>query len=150
VQYLKSTFACDIAFMPIPDVADFRVEILDSEKQAFLDRMKEQENNALADCWSRLHDVVAKAAQKLNDPKAVFRDSLIENIQDMCQLLPKLNVMDNPELEAMRVQVESLLTSVNPDNVRKSVSERRDTAAKLDDITAKMSAFMSGDANQAA
>lgn len=141
-EYLAKTFACEIAFMPIPEIGDFRVEILDSEKESFLNRMRETELNAVQDCWTRLHDVCAKAATKLQDSKSVFRDSLIENIQDMCQLLPKLNVTDDPNLETMRVQVEKLLTEVTPDVCRNSVVERNTAAAKLDDITAKMSAFM--------
>jgi hypothetical protein len=144
VGYLASTFSCEISFMPIPEVGDFRVQILDEEKQSFLARMKETENNALQDCWNRLHGVVSKAAEKLQNPESVFRDSLIENIQDICQLLPKLNVMDNPDLEAMRLQVEKLLCEVKPGDCRNSVAERKTAAAKLDDITSKMSVFMGG------
>lgn len=143
-EYLASTFSCEISFMPIPEVGDFRVQILDEEKTNFLNKMKETENNALQDCWTRLHSVVAKAASKLSDPQSVFRDSLIENIQDICTLLPKLNVTENPELEAMRVQVENILAEVKPEVCRHSVGGRKVAAAKLEDITAKMSAFMGG------
>jgi hypothetical protein len=88
--------------------------------------------------------VVSKAAEKLQNPESVFRDSLIENIQDICQLLPRLNVSDDPNLEAMRLQVEKLLTEVKPSDCRNSITERKTAAAKLDDITSKMSVFMGG------
>ncbi len=141
-SYLVSAFSCDASFLPLPDVSDFRVEILDAEKNDFLSRMANVESAAVRECWTRLHDVVAKAATKLQDDKAIFRDSLIDNITEICALLPKLNVTDCPDLEAMRVNVEKLVSGISADAVRESVDARKDAAAKLDDITAKMSAFM--------
>ena len=40
-QYLKKAFACKIAFMPVPNIDDFRVQILDEEKEVFLSKMKD-------------------------------------------------------------------------------------------------------------
>ena len=140
---LRGAFNCEITFMPIPDVADFRVEILDSERDSFLTRMTEVETAATRDCWHRLHDVVAKAAAKLQSPETIFRDSLISNISEMCALLPKLNVNDDTTLETMRQSVESLVASINPEACRANEIIRSDAATKLDEITAKMSAFMS-------
>lgn len=147
IAYLKNAFECDISFMPVPAVGDFRVEILDTEKDAFMRRMREVETTAMRECWTRLHDVVSKAAMTLSQDRAdgkpaIFRDSLIQNISDMCALLPKLNVTDDADLEAMRVKVEKLVSTISPDTCRESVIERQDVAAKLADITSKMSVFM--------
>lgn len=140
--YLSGAFNCEISFMPIPAVQDFRVDLLDSEKEAFLNRMQEIETTATKDCWNRLFDVVSKAASKLNQPNAVFRDSLIENITEICALLPKLNVTDDPNLEAMRQTVESSIATYSPDQLRQSKFDRDNAARQLDEITSKMSAFM--------
>lgn len=142
VSQLKGSFRCEVAFLPLPDVADFGTEILDSERDSFLTKMREVETNAMRECWTRLHDVVSKAAVRLQEPEAVFRDSLIQNIQDMCALLPKLNVTDNPDLERMRVEVEQLAAGMVPAQLRKSELVRTDAAQKLDAITSKMSVFM--------
>lgn len=144
---LENAFSCDVSFMPVPSVDDFRVEILDSEKDEFLKRMAEVETNAMRECWTRLHDVVSRAAstlasQRSDGKPAIFRDSLIENIQELCGLLPKLNVTDDPALEAMRVEVERIAAGISPDDCRKSVDARTEAARKLDDITSKMSVFM--------
>jgi hypothetical protein len=141
---LKHTFSCEVSFMPMPDVQDFRTEILESEKQDFLNKMRDVENDAAKECWERLYEVVTKATDKLKNPNSVFRDSLIENITDMCQLLPKLNVTDDANLETMRQSIETVISSVSTLDVRKSVSVRHETAKRLDEITDKMSAFMGG------
>ena len=142
VERLKKLFSCEISFMPVPNVDDFRVEILDSEKTDFLNKMKETESVAMKDCWTRLYDVVAKAAEKLKKPDAIFRDSLIENINEMCGLLPKLNVTDDANLESMRQTVESMVATLNPEKMRYNLNDRHDAASKLQEITSKMSVFM--------
>lgn len=144
VGKLRASYACEISFMPIPDVGDFRTEILDSEKQAFLKKMAEMEAEAMRDCWQRLHDVVSRAANKLATPDAVFRDSLLENISEMCNLLPRLNVVDDPALETMRQELESYISKVSAEACRASHGVRNDVATKLADIDSKMSAFMGG------
>lgn len=142
VASLTHAFACEISFMPMPDVKDFRVEILDSEKDQFISKMQDIESNAMRECWTRLYDVVSKAAVTLEKPEAVFRDSLIENITDICALLPKLNVTDNPDLEAMRSKVQAIVSNISPEVCRKSIEQRTHAATQLDEISAKMSAFM--------
>ncbi len=104
--------------------------------------MKQIETTAMQDCWKRLYSVVSKAAQKLNEPDAIFRDSLIENISDLCTMLPKLNVMEDPNLESMRQAIETTVGGINPDQVRDNAEVRKTAVQSLDEITSKMSAFM--------
>lgn len=142
VESLRDKFKCDISFMPIPDVDDFRVAISDAEKQTFLDSMKSIESAAMRDCWNRLHDCVSKAAMTLSNPASNIRHSLFENITECCTLLSKLNVTDDANLESMRRNVEKLAASVSVDNMRAMPNERDDAAKKLADLTSQMSAFM--------
>jgi hypothetical protein len=142
VAQLAHKFSCEVAFMPVPDIGDFRVEVLDSEKEAFLNRMREVESNAMRECWRRLYDVVQHAVGKLQTPGAQFKNTLIENITDMCKLLPRLNVTDDPELENMRRQVETLASKISPDMCRSSDGVRSAAASALADTMSKMSAYM--------
>lgn len=133
-ETLRKSFSCEIHFMPVPDVDDFRVEITDSEKKAFLESMQTVESEALKECWTRLNEVVSKAVDKLSDPSAVFRDSLIENIQELCQLLPKLNVTDDSTLEGTRLALEKAVASINPAVCRENNTARFDAAKTLGDL----------------
>lgn len=141
-DYLKETFSCEITFLPIPDAGDFRVEILDSEKETFLKNMARVEQDAARECWERLYKVVNKAAERIADPKAILRDSLLENVHEICALLPKLNVTDDPDLESMRIAVKKTVNSISTDDCRKVTSVREDAARVLANITDKMGAFM--------
>lgn len=141
---LANAFQCEVNFLPLPDVKDFRVEISDAEKRAFVNKMKAIETDAMRDVWTRLHDVVQKAAEKLAQPDAIFRDSLLDNVTDLCALLPKLNVTDDPELEKARVNVEKAVSKMKPEILRDNAKDRQDAAAKLAEISKTMGAFMGG------
>lgn len=142
VSTLGAKFKCSVDFMPMPDVQDFRTDVLDSEKQAFLEKMEEVKNKAMSEVWERLYTVVQNAAERLKDPEARFKNAMIENIQEMCQLLPKLNITDNPDLEAMRVSVEQTVSLISSNLCRDNATARQDAAQKLNNITAKMAGFM--------
>ena len=142
IAELAHLFHCDLNAMPLPDISDFRVEIGESERKAFIEKMRETESAAMRDCWERLHSVVKRATERLADPKAVFRDSLLDNISEICQLLPKLNVTDDPELEKARQAVEAVVNDVTPEILREAPSTRQTVADDLAEIAAKMSVFM--------
>lgn len=141
---LAHKFKMDMAVFPVPS-ADFRVSIGSEElsriQQDVERRVKEAEQAALKDVWQRLYDRVKHMAEKLADPKAIFRDSMLENTREICALLPRLNFSDDPNLEAMRQQVEASLLK-HPEALRNDPDLRRDTAAEAKAIMDKMGAFM--------
>lgn len=141
LEAIRNSFSCEVNFLPLPDVQDFRTEISETEKAKFVATLQATEKQAMRECWDRLYNVVSKAASKLNDPKGKFHDSLIENITEMCQLLPKLNINDDPTLESMRQSVESIASNLEPKFIRDNTQARHNAANKLDDVLSKMSAF---------
>jgi hypothetical protein len=95
----------------------------------------------MKEVWDRLYERVKHMAEKLADPKAIFRDTMVENTKELCALLPRLNFMDDPDLESLRQQVESSLLK-HPEALRNDPDLRRDTAAEAKQIMDKMSVFM--------
>lgn len=141
---IRNKFSMDMAVFPVPST-DFRVAIGSEEltriQQDVERRVKEAEQTALKDVWQRLFDRVKHMAEKLADPKAIFRDSMIENARELCSLLPRLNFNDDPNLEAMRQDVEGKLIK-HPEALRNDPDLRRDTAAEAKKIMDAMSVFM--------
>lgn len=139
-------FNMDLAVFPVP-TNDFRVSIASDEltriQQDVERRVQQAQSTAMNEVWQRLFDRVKHMAEKLSDPKAIFRDSMVENAREICALLPRLNFADDPNLEAMRQQVEASLLK-HPDALRNNPDLRRDTAAEAKAIMDKMSAFMGG------
>lgn len=145
VNELRNKFSMSMIIMPVP-ADDFRVQIADEELAAIQAdvsaRVSNASQEAMKEAWQRLYDVVKHASDKLNDPTGIFRDSLVSNIQDMCSVLPRLNFADDPNLEAMRQQVESSLSKQNPEALRVDWDLRDQKAREAKAITEKMAAYM--------
>jgi len=144
---LRSKFGMDMTVLPVPS-DDFRVEISSDEMERISAEVKSQVEGAyqssIKEVWQRLYDKVENMNAKLSDEKAIFRDTLVENVREMCELLPRMNLNDDPDLENMRQQVDSLLASNHPDSLRNDPVKRRQKADESKDIMNKMSVFMGG------
>ncbi len=138
-------FAFEVEVDPLPTAADFRVTLqageVDRIKAEIAGRLKEAQAEAMADLFNRLHEVVKHMAGKLSDKEAIFRDSLITNIQDLVDLLPRLNLTGDPHLETLRREVEAKLLGYEPDTLRKNPFARQETAQAASDILTAMAGY---------
>ena len=64
----------------------------------------------------------------------MFRDSLVTNANELCELLTKLNVTNDPKLEQARQALESAINGKCAEDLRKSDDLRLQTKAKVDEI----------------
>ena len=146
VNELQHKFNIDMAIFPVP-ATDFRVAIASDEltriQEEVSKRVEQAQTKAMREVWHRLFDRVQKMVEKLSDPKAIFHDSLVENLREQCDMLTRLNFTDDPNLEAMRSEVESKLLK-QPAALRLDPDLRRDQAAEAKAIMDKMSVFMGG------
>jgi hypothetical protein len=70
-----------------------------------------------------------------------FRDSIVTNLVKLVDVMPRLNVTHDPELEWLTDQVRASLL-VDPAELRKSESVRAETATKAARIAQQMSAYI--------
>lgn len=151
-EELRSKFSFDTKVMPLPDAGDFRVTLGDEEK----DRIKRQITAAVEaslqvasrELWQRLYEAVSHLAERLHAYKVTdggvehpFRDSVVTNLVKLVDVLPKLNVTGDPELERLAAQVRASLL-VDPQELRKSESIRNETAKTASAIASRMAAYM--------
>ena len=144
---IATKFKMDMVVMPVPS-ADFRVQLADDELNHIRGelemRLAAAQQTAVKEVWDRLFERVQHIAEKLADPAAIFRDSMLENAREICAILPRLNFTDDPNLEALRAEVELKLVNHHPDTLRNNLDVRRDTALEAADIMDRMRAFMGG------
>jgi hypothetical protein len=145
VSDLRSKFSISLAYDPVPTVGDIRVNLSADQIAAVeanvLARASSSVDTAMRDAWERLHTVVSHVAIKLADPSAIFRDSLIENVRECCDVLQRLNVTNDGNLESMRANVLQQISSMAPQTLRDSKHARQQTADKAKAILDQMSAF---------
>jgi hypothetical protein len=139
VETLEKRFAFKYVFLPVPSAGDFRIDVEDSymrEIQAQYDTFYEHKlNDAMNDLWGRLHDCLTKMSDKLaGDEKQIFRDTLIGNAVELCELLSKLNVTNDTKLESMRMKLEKALIGVTAKDLRDSDHDRLHVKAQVDEL----------------
>jgi hypothetical protein len=67
---------------------------------------------------------------------------MIDNIKDICDVLKRLNVTNDQNLEDIRQQVEDTLANNNPESLRLDLDLRQRKSSEAKDIMNKMGAFM--------
>jgi hypothetical protein len=145
---LERLFRFDIRFMPIADERDWRIDVGDEAKARLQEdirsRLMEVEQSAMAEAWSRVHEVVEKTVERLANPENVFRDSLIDNAIELCSLMPSLNIANDAEMEGVRQTIERTLAHFagNVDALRHDPVERQDAAAQLAEVMRKMAGYV--------
>ncbi len=148
IDQLEQKFSMEIKFLPMPDEGDFRTELADSEMDAMRANLRDELTNAsqaaVQDVWQRLYDKVSWLHGRLADPKNTFHDATYKDAQDMCELLTRLNFTNDPNLEAMRMEMQQKLVNHHPESLRNDPILRQDTADEAKAIMDKMSIFMGG------
>jgi len=145
---IRRKYAFNFDVSPLPAAEDFRVMLQGDEveqiQRSITERAEQRVNTAMADLYERLYKVVSKAADSLKDPKAIFHDTLIGNIVEITELLPKLNIANDPALEELRKIVEAKLCHTEPVELRKDINVRKVVADDAQAILDAMSAYMGG------
>ena len=148
---VERKFKFGYVFMPVPEVNDFRIEATDAAMTELKDQYEKHFNTkmnaAVKDIWERLHTTLTHMSVKLSDAESprvlkdgtevkvqVFRDSLVENAVELCGLLTKLNVTDDPELERARQELERAIVDVSPKELRENDHVRIDVKKRVDEI----------------
>jgi len=143
---IRNKFAFRTSITPVPMSDDFRVNLgqdeVDAIKRDLEYRIEQAHAAANQDLWKRLYDVVSHMVDRLSDPEAIFRDSLVGNIIKITELLPRLNINDDPQLDQMRRKVEENLCAYSPDQLRKNKKLRREAVGNAQDVLDAMAGYV--------
>lgn len=132
--------------LPLPDAGDFRVHLATAEidmiKQQITEDVQAATGGAMREVWQRLYEGVSKMAERLAIPDAVFRNSLVENLRDLCKLLPLLNLTDDKQLDTLRQEIVLRLNAHDADDLRDNKVQRARIAQAASDIQRRMAGIM--------
>lgn len=140
-------FTLSLDATPVPHENDFRCQLgSPSDLSDIQDRLQKQvkhaESNARLDLLKRVLTPIAAMAEKLSDPDAKFRDTLVGNIVEITELIPNLNVTDDKVLSELHTRINKELTYYSPDALRHSPSDRRAAANKAQAIFDNAASWM--------
>lgn len=152
---IAKRFHFAIHISPVPTAGDFRAAVGDDDAAAIRAdieaRAAEALDQAMRDTWSRIAKSVGHMVERLNayqpgtDSKraeGVFRDTLVENIRELVDVLPSLNITGDPSLTEIVERMKRDLCANDADELRDNVSSRKNTAEAAAAILADVSDYL--------
>lgn len=154
-QELRQRYKAEFSFLPLPNTDDFRIDLAQDQ----VDRIK-QHIQATCDAnlatatdkvVERLVTVVKNMMNSLDDygtmedgrkRKKSFKDSLVGNITELCDLMPTLNITGDQTIDALTEEVRQQLTRYSPQVLRENAQARQETAEKAEKILEKMNQYL--------
>lgn len=146
LEEVKLKFGFRRSVKPVPESGDFRLDVptddLEELKQEFIAQQETKLAEAMREPWERLHKMLLGMSEKLtevtdDDGKKRYHDSLVSNPLELCALLTKMNVTNDPKLEEARRQVEVTMLGANIEAIKEDAGVRSELKSKVDSILKK-------------
>lgn len=155
VDFLRTRFTFDVTYEPLPDNNSFDKMLGSADlEKALIDtanaEMQTRIDEAMHDLWGRLIDRVdnfSKAMRqykpKTEESKAVgtFKDSIVQNIRDICDVLPRLNLTGDADLNNYCEMVREKLADFDAEDLRSDDKLRKTAADEAQAILDQMSGY---------
>jgi hypothetical protein len=141
-EKLREKFGVKVEILPIPSGGDFRVQ-MSAEEQARVSReidanVRQSLTRGTEDLWKRLREVVSHMVDRLNEPESRFHASLVTNVVDLAEILPRLNVNGDADLNRFAEQIRQRLCNHSAQDLKKHDLLRVTAATDAANIVAQM------------
>ena len=144
IEEVRSKFGFRYTITPMPEAGDFRLDVANEElaelKAQYETAYQQRLADAMRDPWERLHDMLKGMSEKLadsGDKTKRFHDSFVSNPVELCTLLTKLNVTNDPKLEEARRHLEVAMVGADIEAIKEAPEVRADMKSKVDAILGK-------------
>lgn len=140
-------FSFSVQFYAISDETDFRVDLADNEirtiQQDAEKMIRESVKESVKECYERIAAAATHIEERLTgtDDKGKdkrFHDTLIENVRELADTLPRLNIAQDPALDALAADLREKLAKHEPGKLRTDKAARSETAAAAREIVSKV------------
>ena len=152
-EELLGRFSACYRIVPVPDSGHFLAELANGDtervRRDIQKDVTQRLNGALGDLYRRLGEAVGHVCERLteddNGKPKVFRDSLIENLRELVDIVPRLNVFRDEQLNALCREVQDRIASVEPNVLRPSAkfdpAVRRRVKRDAEDLAAHFAGY---------
>lgn len=148
---INQRFDFGVNISPIPMSGDFRVSLGEFESKKIKKDIEKRTMEALVDAnkdlYRRLGVSVSQLIDKLNSESGVVRNSIMSDLAGLCELIPRLNITEDEELDDLRKRVEKKLCSREPREIRDSDAIRKKTVKDAKEILKAMEGMYGTPAN---
>ena len=141
-EKLRNKFGVKLEVLPIPSGNDFRVTLSEEEQARVAreidDNVRQSLQKGTEDLWTRFKTVVSHLVERLNEPESRFHASLVTNICELVDVLPRLNVNEDEELNRFAEEIRNRLCGFTARDLKKNEILRAATANDAAQILTEM------------
>lgn len=145
---VREKFSFTTRFDQISDLSDIRVEVDDlaAIQRDVKAKLDDASSEAVKAAYERVYEVMSALHGRLSAEKRkggkspIFRDSLVDNLTDLVDILPDLNFTDDPHLCKLHEQMVDMI-NVTPEQLRTSEAARLSTAKSAKSVMDNMAGY---------
>jgi hypothetical protein len=145
VNEIRSRFKLEMTILPFPDVTDFRSDLDEDTVADIKAEMAETSDrvvdNAMRHTTAQIVDIVGHMAAKLREfggGSSYFKNSLVDNVRELAELLPAFNLTDDAKLAAITARIQRELCVEDASSLRENEGAREAVAKSADEIVAEV------------
>lgn len=150
VEQAREKFGVKIVFTPLPQSSDFRLSLnseqMEEMKASLEAELAAVESKTKREIYSRLGEKISHLSAKLTEfdkaeGEGVTRrlhGTLIENIREVCRLIPGLNITGDSEVERIKNEALARLARWDIETIRDDEAVRKEVITDADAILRSM------------
>ena len=144
-EALRRRFYVNLDIDAVTTAGDFRVEMdqntIDEVREGMEQAMGARIGRAMQDVWARLNTTLGHFAEKMAGD-GIFRNTTLTNLEELVQVLPDLNITNDPELERIRLEIADKIIGFDAQDLRKDKLVRDRAATEASKIVEEMAGFL--------
>lgn len=127
---IPSMFSINLNFFPFPDAKDWRLDLAEEEAALIRQETELSIREAIYDASKEAIERYKAALSAFVDKMATFgpknkmHKTIITNITDLADLLPKLNIAGDPLIDIAAAEIRTKLQSLSVDNLKEDSGAR--------------------------
>ena len=141
-EMLLEQFTLDVEYDVVTNGDDLRAVLTETDREVVAEQINKQAvakfakaNEHIIIC---LKDCVYAIHERLCKETNVFRDTLIGNLEELCDLIPKMNISNDPAIDALAATAKLKLTKWEPQVLRDDPEARKEVDKEAKDILNNM------------
>ena len=142
VTEIADKFRFNVAYLPIPETGDFRVDIgheaMEELRTQYEREFEQRLNNAMTDVRDRLLESLHHLAERVTDTddgkRKRFRNNMLDNFAETLASVRALNLTKDQAIEAMADEAEKAIQGVDVTDLKENEDVRKDVRARVESV----------------
>jgi len=135
-------FQLEVEYGTVADGDDLRASLTDEDRDIIAAHITQKNNEKFAAAQKHiittLHEHILAIHERLCKSENIFRDTLIGNLEDLCDLIPKMNIAGDPAINQLAIDAKATLCKWDAQTLRDDDTLRADVADEANKILDNM------------